>query len=56
MPSYKLFTHNVFKSYVLTIYMPKDTTQLYREACNSIVVWVAAQIISTIRFDQLNLK
>jgi len=31
-------------------------TQLYRQAGNSIVVWVAAQIISTIRFDQLNLK
>jgi len=30
-------------------------TQLYRQAGNSIVVWVAAQIISTLRFDQLGI-
>ena len=30
-------------------------TQLYRQAGNSIVVWVAAQIISTLRFDKLGI-
>ena len=30
-------------------------TQLYRQAGNSIVVWVAAQILSTLRFDKLGI-
>ena len=30
-------------------------TQLYRQAGNSVVVWVVAQIISCLRFDQLNI-
>ena len=30
-------------------------TQLYRQAGNSVVVWVIAQIISCLRFDQLNI-
>lgn len=31
-------------------------TQLYRQTGNSIVIWVAAQIFSTIRFDRLGLS